>query len=152
MPHLRDIVHIGDPILRRKAEEVRRFDYNLTRLLEDMIYTMDEAKGVGLAAPQIGISKRIVVIRWEENLIEMINPLIVFQDGHEDGEEYCLSVPGRGGIVSRSSHVKVKAKDRNDNDVNWEANDYLARIFQHEIDHLNGRLFTDIMKAEIPPQ
>lgn len=149
MADQRNIVQIGDPVLREKAVEVRRFDHKLHQLLDDMAYTMEEANGIGLAAPQVGISKRIAVIRWAEGLFELINPVITFAEGEEEDEERCLSIPDRGGLVKRFAHIKVKGQDRQGKEVEFEAEGYLARVFQHEMDHLEGRLFIDIMTKEV---
>lgn len=149
MAVLRQIVKIGDPILRVQAMEVKRFGRNLHQLLDDMRYTMHEAPGVGLAAPQVGISKQIVVIDDGEAYYELINPRIIQAEGQDEAVEYCLSVPGRGGRVVRATKIVVTAQNRDGEPIEITAEGFLARIFQHEIDHLSGRLFVDIMLEEI---
>lgn len=139
-----DVVQIGDEILRAKAQEVKRFDYRLARLLEDMAETMYDAEGVGLAAPQVGISKRVVVIDVGDGLIELINPKILETKGSQRGEEGCLSLKGKSGIVTRAKWVKVEAQNRDGEVFQMEGEDFLARAFQHEIDHLDGILYCDL--------
>ncbi|AGA58305.1 peptide deformylase [Thermobacillus composti KWC4] len=143
---IRLIVKDPDPVLRERAKEVTRFNANLHKLLRDMADTMYDAKGVGLAAPQIGILKRVIVVDVgdEHGLIEMVNPEIVEREGEQIGPEGCLSIPGLNGIVRRARRVVVKGQDRDGNPFTIEAEGYLARAFQHEVDHLNGVLFTDI--------
>ncbi|OUM96437.1 MAG: peptide deformylase [Thermobacillus sp. ZCTH02-B1] len=153
---IRLIVKDPDPVLRERAKEVTKFNANLHKLLKDMADTMYDAKGVGLAAPQIGILKRVIVIDIgdEHGLIEMVNPEIVEREGEQIGPEGCLSIPGLNGIVRRAQRVVVKGQDRNGNPFTVEAEGYLARAFQHEVDHLNGVLFTDIADEvyRVPPE
>ncbi len=151
MSAIRQIVKLGDPILRQDAQTVKRFGLQLHILLDDMAKTMYASNGVGLAAPQIGVSKRVVVIddHDQSGLIELINPEIVTKEGNELDVEYCLSVPNRGGEVERATKIIVNAQDRFGEEYVYEVEDFLARIFQHEIDHLNGQLFVDIMKREV---
>ena len=151
MAAIRDIIKLGDPLLRECAAQVRRFGPHLDNLLDDMAATMYEANGVGLAAPQIGISKCILVADDGNGsgLIELINPVLLDTAGEASEVEYCLSVPGRGGEVIRAERVKVKAQDRQGESRVYEAEGWLARIFQHEIDHLHGRLFVDVMTREV---
>ncbi len=152
------VLDIGTPksanaaILRNPTRRVRTFDAGLHTLLDDMILTMREANGAGLAAPQIGLDQRISVIEWpddpdkpEETLrrYEVINPEIVKAKGAEEGQEGCLSLPGLAADVVRATFVLVKFQDRNGKEVRLKVYDWLARIFQHEIDHLNGVLMTD---------
>ena len=147
---IRIIVKDPDPVLREKAKPVTKFNANLHKLLDDMAETMYDAGGVGLAAPQIGISKRVIVLDPHDGttgLIEMINPEIIEAEGEQIGPEGCLSIPGLNGEVKRKARVTVKGLDREGNEIVIKASDYLARIFQHEIDHLNGILFTDIAKT-----
>jgi peptide deformylase len=143
---IRLIVKDPDPVLRERAKEVTKFNANLHKLLQDMADTMYDAKGVGLAAPQIGILKRVIVVDVgdEHGLIEMVNPEIVEREGEQIGPEGCLSIPGLSGTVRRAQRVVVKGQDRDGNPFTVEAEGYLARAFQHEVDHLNGVLFTDI--------
>ncbi len=145
------IVCIGDPILREKSVEVKRFNENLHQLLDDMAETLYAADGVGLAAPQIGISKQVVVVDIgdEHGLIELVNPKIIASEGVEEDVEGCLSVPGKSGLVKRAKKVTVEAQDRNGKSFTIKGEDLLARAFQHEIDHLKGILYVDIMEREV---
>ncbi|MEG6615236.1 peptide deformylase [Peptococcaceae bacterium 1198_IL3148] len=141
-----EVVKNGDPILREKAATVPKITPNIIKLLDNMRDTMYASKGVGLAAPQIGISKRVVVVDIGEGLIELINPEIIEGSGVETDYEGCLSIPGIIGEVSRASAVIVKALNRDGQEVQYKAKGYLARAFQHEIDHLEGILFIDKAK------
>ncbi|MBN6185895.1 peptide deformylase [Aneurinibacillus sp. BA2021] len=141
---IRMIVKHPDPVLREKCKEVTKFTPNLHKLLDDMAETMYDAEGVGLAAPQVGITKRVVVIDVGDGIIEMINPEIIERKDEQYGPEGCLSIPGLLGDVRRSRWVKAKALDRNGNEIIVEGEDLLARAIQHEIDHLNGVLFIDL--------
>lgn len=138
------IVQYPNEILEKKCAEVNAFDRDLEKLLDNMYETMIEADGVGLAAPQVGIAKRIAIVEIdeEEGTLEMINPVILQQKGKEVDVEGCLSFPGKYGEVERSYFIRVKAQDRNGNFYELEAEDYYARAIQHEIDHLDGILFT----------
>ena len=118
-------------------------------LIDDMLDTMYEAMGVGLAAPQVGILKRIVVIDVGEGPIVLINPQIVGTDGEQTGEEGCLSVPGKSGLVTRPDYVKVKALDEDMKEIELEGNGLLARAFCHEIDHLDGKMYVDLVEGEL---
>jgi len=153
---LRKIVTLPDPVLKRKAHTVTTFDKDLYTLLDDMVETMRDAPGVGLAAPQIGLSERIIVVEYyakeEDEEIEdapkkvwaMINPEIVkASDEMLMGAEGCLSIPGLVGEVERHAEVQVKALNKHGKPMKVKAKGWLARIFQHEIDHLNGVLFTE---------
>lgn len=137
------VVLAGDPVLRRIAHPVKEVNDNIKKLMNNMAETMYHAKGVGLAAPQVGISKRVIVVDIGEGLFKLANPEIVSSSGIQDGAEGCLSVPDVVGNVKRSEHVKVKALNEDGDEVTIEASGYLARAFQHEIDHLNGIIFTD---------
>ena len=142
---LRNIREIGDPILNQRAKEVREMTPNLRALIEDMVETMRHANGVGLAAPQVGVLKRLVVIECEEGELHvLINPEIVERDGEQTGYEGCLSVPGKTGIVTRPNHVKVKALNETMEPVTVEGEELLARALCHEIDHLDGHLYTEV--------
>lgn len=146
------VVTIGDQILRDKAKTVTKFDDRIIKLLDNMKDTMELEEGVGLAAPQIGISKRVIIAfkEDEDKVIEIINPEIIEASGEELGDEGCLSVPGQVGKVKRYTDVLVKGKDARGNDVEYRASGMFARILQHEIDHLEGVLFVDkIVKEEI---
>ncbi|GIO83749.1 peptide deformylase [Paenibacillus faecis] len=153
---LRIIVLEPDEVLHQVAKEVKKITPNVQKLLTDMAETMYKAEGVGLAAPQIGILKRVIVVDVgdEHGLIELINPEIVSKEGEQFGPEGCLSIPGYRGDVRRAQTVTVKGLDRNGNEVTYTGSDLLARAFQHEIDHLNGVLYTDIAERvyEITPE
>ncbi|NLK20950.1 MAG: peptide deformylase [Epulopiscium sp.] len=141
---LRQIRTDGDEILRKRSKEVKEITPSVLTLLDDMVETMYEAEGVGLAAPQVGILKRVVVIDIGDGIIELINPEVQEKDGEQIGPEGCLSVPGLTGEVKRPDKVKVKAQDREGNEIIIEGEGLLARALCHEIDHLNGVLFTDL--------
>ena len=137
---LREIRVMGDDILRKPCKEVTKMTDRTKELIGDMIETMYDSMGVGLAAPQVGILKRIVVIDVGEGPIILINPVIIETSGEQTGEEGCLSVPGKWGIVTRPNHVKVRALDVNMNEFEMEGEGLLARAFCHELDHLEGGL------------
>jgi len=141
---IRNIVKKGEEVLEKKAREVKEINAKIIELLEDMAETMYENNGVGLAAPQVGILKRIVVIDVGEGILELINPEIIDSKGEVIDEEGCLSVPGMVGLVARPEYVKVKALNRKGKEVIYEAEELLARAFCHEVDHLNGVLFTEL--------
>ncbi len=141
---LRNIVKFGDDILRKKCREVTVFDDKLWVLLDDMYETMQSANGVGLAAPQVGILRRVCVIDVGEGPIELINPVITSMRGKQRAVEGCLSAPGQWGYVTRPAKVKVTALNRYGKEVKYEGTELLARAFCHEIDHLNGVIFTDL--------
>ncbi|MCI8283827.1 MAG: peptide deformylase [Firmicutes bacterium] len=140
---LRNIVKYGDEILKKKCRPVTDINDRIQVLIDDMIETVHEANGVGLAAPQVGVLRRIFVVDIGEGPIVLINPEIVETDGVQDGEEGCLSLPGRAGQVSRPNYVKIKGLDRNGNEVEYEGTELLARAFCHENDHLDGVLYID---------
>ncbi|RDY28669.1 peptide deformylase [Romboutsia weinsteinii] len=140
---LRNIVQIGEPVLRKKSKKVEVIDEKIIQLLEDMADTMYEADGVGLAAPQVGILKRVVVIDIGDGIIELINPEIIKTSGEQIDEEGCLSVVGESGEVRRPYVVKVRALNRKGQIIEIEGEELLARAFCHEIDHLDGVLFVD---------
>ncbi|MBO1871244.1 peptide deformylase [Lachnoanaerobaculum sp. Marseille-Q4761] len=147
---IRAIRVIGDSVLNKKCKEVKAVNDRTKVLIEDMIDTMREANGVGLAAPQIGVLKRIVVIEIEpENVYVLINPVILEQDGEQEGYEGCLSVPGKSGIVKRPNHVKVKAFDIDMNEYTLEGEGLLARAICHECAHLEGELYVDLVEGEL---
>lgn len=147
---IRAIRVMGDSVLNKKCKEVKAVNDRTKVLIEDMIDTMREANGVGLAAPQIGVLKRIVVIEIEpENVYVLINPVIVEQDGEQEGYEGCLSVPGKSGIVKRPNHVKVKAFDIDMNEYTLEGEGLLARAICHECAHLEGELYVDLVEGEL---
>ncbi len=140
---IRNIIKDGDPILRKKSRQVEKINERILTLLDDMAETMYEAEGVGLAAPQIGVLRRVVVIDIGEGLIELINPEIIAAEGENVEPEGCLSIPGVTGNVRRPKWVKVKALNRSGEEIEIEGRDLLARALCHEIDHLEGILFTD---------
>lgn len=149
---LRVIRKEGDPVLRKKTVPVSKFTLQLVNLIEDMIETMLDAEGVGLAAPQIGISKSIIVVKDNENIFEIINPEIISGEGEVVGIEGCLSLPGIYGEVPRFSRVEVKGLNRYKKEVNISAEGFISRIFQHEIDHLRGVLFVDRAVKLLTPE
>jgi peptide deformylase len=157
---VREIVFVPDPVLRKKAKTVTKFDEKLQTLIDDMVETMRQAPGVGLAAPQVGVLERVIVVEYYENeedeeneadqpapkrLYTVVNPEITRKSADvEEGSEGCLSVPGYLGEVERPISITVKAQTRYGQPVTLKLKDWTARIFQHEIDHLNGVLFTDL--------
>ena len=152
---LRKILTEEDPALRKRARQVEKFNGRLHTLLDDMANTMYDAGGCGLAAPQVGILQRAAVIDMSEErdqLIELINPEILSAEGEEEGAEGCLSVPGRQGLVARPGTVTVRAQDRFGAGFELTGAGMLARCLCHEIDHLHGRLYTDIMTRELSPE
>ena len=140
---------IGDEVLTKPCKEVTKMTLRTKILIDDMLDTMYEAMGVGLAAPQVGILKRIVVIDVGEGPIVLINPEILETSGEQTGDEGCLSVPGMAGQVTRPNYVKVKAMDEDMNEVIYEGTELLARAFCHEIDHLDGKMYTDLVEGEL---
>ena len=145
---IREIVKDGDDVLRKVCRPVEKFDEKLHLLLDDMYETMLSADGVGLAAPQIGIVRRIAVIDVGEGKIELINPEIIKTSGKQTADEGCLSSPGVFGKVTRPNFVTVKAQDRFGNEFEISGKELLARAFCHEIDHLDGILFLDKIEEE----
>lgn len=143
---IRIIVKEPDDVLHKPAKEVTKITPNVVKLLNDMADTMYDADGVGLAAPQVGILKRLIVVDVgdENGLIKMINPVIVDKEGEQFGPEGCLSIPGYNGDVRRAEKVTVKGLDENGKEITITGTGLLSRCFQHEIDHLNGVLFTEI--------
>lgn len=139
---LRNIVKLGDPILNKTSRKVEKFDDKLAALIDDMLETMYSANGVGLAAVQVGILKRVVVIDIGEGPMEFVNPEITMKEGEQQESEGCLSLPGKYGVTSRPQKVQVKAQDRNGKWQVFTGEDLKARAFCHEIDHLDGILFT----------
>jgi len=145
----RKIVKIGDDTLRKVCKPMQKFDLRLWLLLRDMADTMYKADGVGLAAPQVGILRRVVVIDVGEGLVELVNPVIISTEGEQAGPEGCLSVPGRRGYVVRPQKVTVRAQDRKGKPFELTAEDLFARAICHELDHLDGVLYVDKMDHEI---
>lgn len=145
----RTIREYGDEVLEKECKEVTKVSLRTKILINDMLDTMYEAMGVGLAAPQVGILKRIVVIDIGEGPIVLINPKIIETAGEQTGEEGCLSVPGKSGLVTRPNYVKVRAYDEDMEEVEYEGEGLLARAFCHEIDHLSGKLYVDLVEGEL---
>lgn len=149
---IRNIREIGDSVLKKTCREIKEVDKKIITLANDMLDTMYEANGVGLAAPQVGILKRLVVIDVTEEgnePIVLINPVIVETDGEQTGDEACLSIPGKVGTVTRPNHVKVKAYNKKMEEIEIEGTELLARALCHEIDHLDGILFLDKAEGEL---
>ena len=146
---LRTIRVQGDSVLTKKSRTVDKMTPRIGELITDMLDTMYDAMGVGLAAPQVGILKRIVVIEVGEGPIVLINPEILETSGEQTGDEGCLSVPGMAGQVTRPNYVKVKAFDVNMNEQIYEGEGLLARAFCHEIDHLDGKMYTELVEGEL---
>ncbi len=141
---LRKILRQGDSALEKVCRPVEKFDRKLHWLLDDLRETLEEADGVGLAAPQVGILRRaVIVVDDQEQMIELVNPVIIRQEGEQDGWEGCLSVPGMYGKVRRPSSVTVRAQDRNGNFFEVSGGDMVARCFCHELEHLDGHLFVE---------
>ena len=150
---IRKIHEVGDPCLTKVCRPVTEFNDRLHELLDDMADTLEEAGGVGLAAPQVGILRRVCIVEDEQGeIIELINPEIIKTEGKQSGLEGCLSVPGKFAVVERPNIVRVRAQDRDGNWFEAEAQGLTARAFCHEIDHLSGHLFTELVSApaEIP--
>ena len=143
---LRKILDDKDPALHKVCRPVETFDRKLHKLLDDMAETLAEANGVGLAAPQIGILRRVVIVDTGEEILELINPELIETDGEQEGPEGCLSVPGRYGLVKRPYYAKVRAQDRNGNWFEAEGEELIGRCFCHELDHLDGILYTQVME------
>jgi peptide deformylase len=146
---LRKIRTMGDECLTKVCKEVKEINERTQLLIEDMIDTMYEANGVGLAAPQVGILKRIVVIDIGEGPIVMINPVILETSGEQTGDEGCLSVPGKAGLVTRPNYVKAKAFDENMEEYIIEGEELLARAICHECDHLDGHLYVEKVNGQL---
>ena len=146
---LRKIRVSTDEVLRKQSKEVKEINDKILELLDDMADTMYDANGVGLAAPQIGVLRRVVTIDIGDGLIELINPVILETDGEQFGEEGCLSVPGKLGNVTRPNYCKVEALNRDGEKIIVEGEELMARALCHEIDHLNGILYIDKVEGEI---
>ena len=145
----RKIREIGDEVLTKACKEVTKITLRTKVLINDMLDTMYEALGVGLAAPQVGVLKRIVVIDVGEGPIVLINPEIIETSGEQSGEEGCLSVPGKSGLVTRPDYVKVRALNEDMEEIELEGEGLLARAFCHEIDHLDGKMYVDLVEGEL---
>ena len=148
---LRTIRTEGDPVLSKKCRVIDKVTPRIRELAEDMLDTMYEANGVGLAAPQVGVLKRLAVIDVGDGPVILVNPVITEASGEQTGEEGCLSVPGMAGKVTRPNKVKVKAQDLDLNEVEYEGEELLARAFCHEIDHLEGIMYTSLVEGELHP-
>ena len=144
---IRKIRELGDEVLTKPCKEVTKMTLRTKILINDMLDTMYEAMGVGLAAPQVGILKRIVTIDIGEGPIVLINPEILETSGEQTGEEGCLSVPGKAGLVTRPNYVKVKALNEDMEEIVLEGEELLARAFCHEIDHLEGKMYVDLVEG-----
>lgn len=142
---LRKILTDADPALHKTCRPVESFDSKLHNLLEDMQETLIDSGGVGLAAPQVGILRRVVLVDTGEEILELINPTLVETDGEQEGPEGCLSVPGKYGWVKRPYYAKVRAQDRDGNWYEAEGEELIARCFCHELDHLDGIIYTQVM-------
>ncbi len=143
---LRKILNDNDPALHKTCKPVENFDSKLHRLLDDMRETLIESGGVGLAAPQVGILRRVVLVDNGEEILELVNPTLLETDGEQVGPEGCLSVEGKYGLVKRPYYAKVRAQDRNGNWFEAEGEELTARCFCHELDHLDGILYTQVME------
>ena len=146
---IRKIREIGDEVLTKQCKEVTKMSLRTKILIGDMLDTMYEAMGVGLAAPQVGVLKRIVVIDVGEGPIILINPEILETSGEQTGEEGCLSVPGKSGVVTRPDYVKVRALNEDMEEIELEGEGLLARAFCHEIDHLDGHMYVEKVEGEL---
>ncbi len=149
---IRTIVKVGDPVLSKKCRAVEKIDDRIITLLDDMIDTLYDSGGVGLAAPQVGVLKRIAVIDIGDGLIELINPEIVTTEGTQNDLEGCLSLPGKWGYVERPKKVTVRAMDRTGDVYEYEGEDLLARAFCHELEHLDGILFSSHVTEFVEPE
>ncbi|MBR2890097.1 MAG: peptide deformylase [Oscillospiraceae bacterium] len=143
---LRKILTDKEPALHKTCREVTNFDARLHKLLDDMRETLIDSNGVGLAAPQVGILRRVVLVDTGEEILELVNPSLLETDGEQIGAEGCLSVPGKYGLVKRPMYAKVRAQDRYGEWYEAEGEELIARCFCHELDHLDGILYTEIME------
>ena len=143
---LRKILTDKDPALHKVCKSVEKFDEKLHKLLEDMTDTLIDSQGVGLAAPQVGILRRVVLVDTGEEILELVNPVMLETDGEQEGPEGCLSVPGKYGLVKRPYIAKVKAQDRYGEWYEAEGEELIARCFCHELDHLDGIVYTQVME------
>ena len=146
---IRNIRTVGDDVLRKECKEVKVMNERTKNLIDDMLETMYEADGVGLAAPQVGVLKRIVVIDIGDGPIILINPKIVETSGSQTGTEGCLSLPGKAGTVTRPNYAKVVALDEEMNEIEVEGTELLARALCHECDHLDGKLYIDLVEGDL---
>jgi peptide deformylase len=144
---VRDLHLLGSPVLRQQSAEVPAVDAEVCRFIDDLFETMDAAKGVGLAANQVGVATRVAVVGVEDERLVMVNPVVLSAEGKSRAEEGCLSIPEAYGDVTRPEHIVLEAMDRNGRTYRKEASGLLARAIQHEIDHLDGILFIDHLSA-----
>lgn len=149
---IRNILKDGDPTLLKSSREVVSFNRRLHLLLDDMVETMEEAEGAGLAAPQVGVLRRVAVVATPDGIVELVNPEIVQTDGEQEGAEGCLSFPGLYGLVKRAEKATVRAKDRHGKEFTIEGEGIVARAFCHEIDHLDGIVFTERAERILTPE
>lgn len=147
---LRNIVKMGDPLLRKKCKEVETFDAKLWQLLDDMKDTLEHAEGLGLAGPQVGMLKRVCIVIYDDKLYELINPVLLSSKGKCVDNEGCLSVVGFRGLVERPKQIEIEYFNRHGEKVTLRAEGYFARVFLHEMDHLDGILFADKMIKKLP--
>ena len=143
---IRKILTDQEPALHKVCKPVTNFDQKLHKLLDDMAETLAQANGVGLAAPQVGILRRVVIVDTGEEILELVNPTMLETDGEQEGAEGCLSVPGKYGLVKRPYYAKVRAQDRDGQWFEAEGEELIARCFCHELDHLDGIIYTEIME------
>ncbi|MGM9549688.1 MAG: peptide deformylase [Faecousia sp.] len=143
---LRKILTDKDPALHKVCRPVEKFDWRLHRLLDDMADTLAEANGVGLAAPQVGILRRVVIVDVGDDILELVNPELLETGGEQTGAEGCLSVPGKYGLVTRPNYAKVRAQNRDGEWFEAEGEELIARCFCHELDHLDGIVYTEVME------
>ena len=149
---LHKILTDAEPALHKVCKPVEQFDKKLHKLLDDMTETLIDSGGVGLAAPQIGILRRVVLVDTGEGILELINPTMLTTDGEQVGPEGCLSVPGKYGLVKRPYYAKVRAQDRDGNWYEAEGEELIARCFCHELDHLDGIIYTEVMERYLDPE
>ena len=149
---LRKILTDAEPALHKVCKPVEQFDKKLHALLKDMEETLIESGGVGLAAPQVGILRRVVLVDTGEEILELINPSLLETGGEQVGPEGCLSVPGKYGLVKRPYYAKVRAQDRDGNWFEAEGEELIARCFCHELDHLDGIIYTEVMERYLTPE
>ena len=143
---LRKILTTEEPALHKVCRPVEKFDWRLHKLLDDMKETLAQANGVGLAAPQVGILRRVVIVDTGEEILELVNPELLETDGEQEGAEGCLSVPGKYGLVKRPYFARVRAQDRDGEWFEAEGEEIIARCFCHELDHLDGIVYTEVME------
>ena len=149
---LRKILTDAEPALHKVCKPVEKFDWKLHKLLKDMTDTLVDSGGVGLAAPQVGILRRVVLVDVGDEIIELVNPEMLETSGEQEGPEGCLSVPGKYGLVKRPMYAKVRAQDRDGNWFEAEGEELIARCFCHELDHLDGIIYTEKMERLLTPE